>query len=224
MQRFSDTLWLGQLSRNVWIHTTTHVLDGVGYYPANGALVIVGDRTVLIDTGWHDADANAILAAWGRLRKPPVSLALVTHFHSDRVGGSRALMDRGIPVFGNPRTRPLARKLGYPAPRPLHGIEGRAQRLGPLEVFFPGEGHTVDNIVAWIPSERVLLGGCLVKATSASDLGNLADANVDAYPRTLRRLAATYEPRHTIPRHGTIAGNSILHTTKLADAGQPQVR
>src|SRR5271163_3596810 len=70
MRRISTNLWLGQLTPNVWIHTTTHVLPGVGYYPANGAIVIDGKDSLLIDTGWNDADATGILAAWESLRKP----------------------------------------------------------------------------------------------------------------------------------------------------------
>lgn len=216
MQRVSDTLWLGQLTPNVWIHTTTHVLEGVGYYPANGAIVIDGTESLLIDTGWNDADATAILAEWGRLRKPPISRALVTHFHADRLGGIGALTKRGIPAFGNPLTIGLAIDAGHPAPRPLHEVEKHVQRLGTVEVFYPGAGHTIDNVVAWVPSDEVLFAGCLVKSITAPDLGNVADADLGAYPTTIYRLAHTYRPRHVIPGHGTIAGNPIVHTSALA--------
>src|ERR1700757_3587881 len=59
MRRFSDTVWLGQLTPNVWLHTTTYDIsqtfagDAKGdWYPANGAIVVRGDHAVLIDTGW----------------------------------------------------------------------------------------------------------------------------------------------------------------------------
>ncbi len=218
MRRVSDTLWLGQLTPGVWVHTTTHVLDGVGYYPANGAIVIDGNESLLIDTGWSDADADAILAEWTRLRKPPIAKALATHFHSDRVGGIRALRRRGIPTFGNPLTIGLALDAGLPAPRPLHEVEKRVRTLSGVRVFYPGAGHTIDNIVAWIPSAAVLFGGCLVKSTTAPDLGNVADADLGAYPATIRKVEQAYSPRHVIPGHGTIAGNPVSHTRALADA------
>jgi len=216
MRRISTTVWLGQLTPNVWIHTTTHVLDGVGYYPANGAIVIEGDESLLIDTGWSGADATAILAEWVRLRKPRISRALVTHFHYDRTGGIGALSTRGIPANGNPQTIGLALDNGYPVPRPLHDVERTRQRLGTVEVFYPGAGHTIDNIVAWIPSDRVLFGGCLVKSTTAPDLGNVADGDLTAYPATIRRVADTYTPQHVIPGHGTVAGDSLAHTRTMA--------
>jgi len=218
MQRIATNLWLGRLTPNVWVHTTTHVLDGVGYYPANGAIVIDGNESLLIDTGWNAADASTILAEWERLRHPPISKALVTHFHYDRTGGIGALAKRGIPTFGNPLTVGLALDNGYPVPRPLHNLERSRQRLGTVDVFYPGAGHTIDNIVAWIPSDGVLFGGCLVKSTTAPDLGNVADGDLTAYPATIHRVAHTYAPRHVIPGHGTIAGDSISHTKTMAVA------
>ncbi len=218
MRRVSDTLWLGALTPNVWIHTTTEVLTGVGYYPANGAIVLDGDAALLVDTGWSPQYARRILDEWERMRMPAITAALVTHFHGDRTGGIPELSRRGIPAYGNPLTIGLALDNGLPAPRPLHGVEKSARRLGPVEVFYPGEGHTIDNVVAWIPGDRVLFGGCLVKSTTAGDLGYVADANVAGWPATMRSLALAYAPRHVIPGHGTIAGDSLAHTAQLASA------
>jgi metallo-beta-lactamase class B len=218
MRRVSDTLWLGQLSPNVWIHTTTRVLDGVGYYPANGAIVVTPNGAVLIDTGWSASYARAILDAWERMKLPPVTQAVATHFHTDRTGGIDELTRRGVPTYGNPLTIGLAQDNGFPVPRPLHDVEKHRVNLGAVEVFYPGAGHTLDNVVVWVPGDAVLFGGCLVKSTTAPDLGNLDDANVPAWPATMRVLARTYAPRHVIPGHGTIAGDSLAHTAALAKA------
>jgi glyoxylase-like metal-dependent hydrolase (beta-lactamase superfamily II) len=219
MERVSDTLWLGQLAPNVWLHTTTHVLDGVGYYPANGAIVVRGSTALLIDTGWSDADATAILAAWERTGGPPITHAVATHFHDDRTGGIRALAARGIPTFGNPLTIGLALDNGLPPPRPLHDLQKAPQRLGGVELFYPGPAHTIDNVVVWIPDGGVLFGGCMLKATTEDDLGNLGDAVVAAWPASARRVAHRYPAaRHIVPGHGTAAGNALAHTIALADA------
>ncbi len=219
MPRITDTLWLGRLSAHVWMHTTTHVLDGVGFYPANGAIVVHGDEATLIDTGWNDRDATAILAAWERTRQPAIRRALATHFHADRTGGIGALARRGIPTYGNPLTIGLAIDAKVPVPRPLHDVQKRPQRFGGLEVFYPGEGHTLDNVVAWIPSDAVLFGGCLLKSITEDDLGYLGDANVGAYAATTENVARAYpRARHAIPGHGTIAGTPLAHTIALARA------
>lgn len=218
-RRIAWNAWMGQVSPNVWLHTTTHLVDGLGYYPANGAIVVHGGEALLIDTGWNDADAQIILDGWKRLGGAPITRALATHFHRDRVGGIGTLTKRGIPVFGNPLTIGLALDAGLPAPRPLHDVEKHAVRFGGAEVYYPGAGHTLDNVVAWIPSDGILFGGCLVKATTEPDLGNVADGDVPAYPKTLTRVGHTYpKARHVIPGHGTIRGDALAHTLAMANA------
>ena len=54
-----------------------------------------------------------------------------------------------------------------------------------------GEAHTKDNIVTWIPSEHILFGGC--GKILGQCKGNLADANVDAWSETTRRIKAAYK-------------------------------
>jgi glyoxylase-like metal-dependent hydrolase (beta-lactamase superfamily II) len=218
MRRIDETVWLDRLSPNVWLHTTTSPVDGLGYYPANGAIVVDGNEALLIDTGWNAAQTAAILDAWGRLPQPAVARAVVTHFHNDRLGGIDELSKRGIPAFGNPLTIGLARDNGFTAPEPLHDVEKQPQQLGSIEVRYPGPGHTLDNVVVWVPSDGVLFGGCLVKSTTANDLGNLGDANVAAWPASIRAVLRAYAPRHVVPGHGTIAGDAIAHTIGLADA------
>jgi len=220
MRRVSDTVWLAQLTPNVWIHTFTKILDGdTVYYPANGAIVIDGAQATIIDPGWNSAQAAQILDAWKVLDKPPITRALITHFHTDRTGGIPLLESRGIPAFGNPLTIGLAIDNGFPAPKPLHDVEKKPVSMGNVEVFYPGAGHTIDNIVAWVPSDGVLFAGCLIKATTAADLGNVADADIHAYPKTTRNVSARYkQARHTIPGHGTISGDSVGHTIQMAEA------
>lgn len=218
MARIADTVWLAQLTPNVWIHTTTKILDGdTGYYPANGAIVVDGDRSLLVDTGWLPHQTVQILDAWKKLGKPPITQALVTHFHEDRLGGIPALHARAIPAFGNPLSIGLAIDNGFAPPRPLHDLEKLPVTFGNVEAYYPGEGHTIDNIVVWVPNDRVLFGGCLVKSVTATGLGYIADSEIAPWPQTMRTLAAHYQnSAHVIPGHGTIAGNSIAHTLKLA--------
>ncbi len=222
MQRVSDTVWLGQLTPNVWVHTFTKILDGdTGYFPANGAIVVDGAQALAIDPGWNSGQAAEILDAWKRLRKPPITRAIATHFHSDRTGGIPLLRSRGIPAFGNPLSVGLAIDNELPAPKPLHDVQKKPATLGNVEIFYPGEGHTIDNIVAWVPSDRVLFGGCLVKSTTSSNLGFVGDARIGAWPETMRALAMRYPRRlHVIPGHGTVSGDSIAHTLELALKGK----
>ena len=68
-----------------------------------------------------------------------------------------------------------------------------------IESRFLGEAHTKDNIVTWIPSEHILFGGCQVKSLGSAK-GNLADANVDAWSETTRRIKAAYKDAGSLYR------------------------
>ena len=74
-----------------------------------------------------------------------------------------------------------------------------------------------NNIVVWIPSERILFPGCMVKSLSAQDLGNTADADVSEWPRTIDRVIEKFKKASiVIPGHGEHGGRELLvHTREL---------
>jgi metallo-beta-lactamase class B len=95
-------------------------------------------------------------------------------------------------------------------------------RIGPyaFETYYPGEGHTADNIVIWFEREKILYGGCLIKGVDDKNLGYLGDANVKAYAATLRKVQKRCpDPRHIIVSHNDWRDNrSLRHSIKMADA------
>ncbi len=86
-----------------------------------------------------------------------------------------------------------------------------------FSTFYPGEGHTKDNIVVLFGNERIIYGGCFVKSTENNDLGNIADANLKAWPVSIKRLMKKFpHPAYVIPGHFSWASNkSLQHTLKL---------
>lgn len=108
----------------------------------------------------------------------------------------------------------MATSRGVPAPQ--NGFSGEAaltiggQRI--VSRYF-GEAHTKDNIVTWIPSEKILFGGCQVKALG-SEKGNLADANVQAWSHTTRKIKKAYrKAKIVVPGHGNVGGTELLDYT-----------
>ncbi len=76
-----------------------------------------------------------------------------------------------------------------------------------------GAGHTLDNIVTYLPSEKTLFGGCLVKA-KGSGKGNLADADVSAWSGTVSRVRDAFpEVEVIVPGHGECGGLDLLRYT-----------
>jgi metallo-beta-lactamase class B len=209
----AEDIHVRRLAPGVWLHTTLAGAD-FNHYPANGLLIEDGESTLLVDTGWNARHAEQ-LVTWARdTLHRPVRAAVVTHFHEDRTGGVPTLVAAGIPVYGLEETAKLAKERGLPVPP---DTVSSTQTLGPVEVFFPGAGHARDNIVVWHRDSGVLAGGCFVKDGAAKDLGNVADADVAAWPASLERTRQRFpDVRVVVPGHGQPGGPELLtHTQAL---------
>lgn len=219
MRRVSPTLWVAPLADHVWIACFTANLPIIGWYPANGLIIADEQGAVVVDTGWDRAQGSALIKLARELSGMAASRAIVTHFHNDRSGGIEAFRRAGIPVIANPLSCGLARAYGAPEPDPVAGLEKAPQRLGPVELYFPGPGHSPDNITVWHEASATLFGGCLVKSTTSKGLGNLEDAVPDQWDAALGALEQRYPRRKAVvPGHGTIAGDGIGYSRRLLAA------
>lgn len=74
-----------------------------------------------------------------------------------------------------------------------------------------------DRAGGWMPAQRVLHGGCLIKAEVAESLGFVGDADVGHWAEAVRSVARRYpHPVHVIPGHGTPGGPAAMeHTIAL---------
>ena len=213
---------LRQIRDGVWVHVSTQNVGGT-IYPSNGLIVRDGDGLLLVDTAWGTEGTIALLAAIETEIGLPVRRALSTHFHDDRVGGVDALRAAGVPTFATPRTRRLAEAEHNEVPaRALDGLSepGDAVRLGPVEVFYPGAGHAPDNLVVYVPQGRVLFGGCAIHERSRQSAGNVADADLEAWPVSVQRVQERYPDADVVvPGHGIPGGRELLdHTIAIVRA------
>ncbi len=205
---------LRQIGRDVWVHVSTWRFDDGTTYPSNGLIVRDGDGLLLVDPAWGAEATAALLDAIDTEIGLPVRRAVVTHFHDDRVAGADVLAARGIEVFGTPLTRRLAAAAGNVVPAfSLVGLAtpGSAVRVGSVEVFYPGAGHSPDNLVVYVPAGNVLFGGCAVHEASRETVGNVADADLSSWPVALRRVRDRYrEAEVVVPGHGVPGGPELL--------------
>ena len=168
----------------------------------------------VFDTPPNDT-ASLQLINWIETKlKAKVKAIVVNHFHGDCLGGLNAFHQRGIPSYANQLTIELAMANGYAVPQ--NGFNGVLNlKIGgkTVENRFLGEGHSKDNIVSYVPSERVLFGGCMVKESDAGK-GHLADANLGDWPKTVAKVKAQYpDARFVIPGHGKWGGKELLDYT-----------
>ena len=88
-------------------------------YLSNGLIVRDGDELLLIDTAWGAKNTAALLAEIEKQIGLPVTRAVSTHFHDDRVGGVDVLRAAGVATYASPSTRRLAEAEGTRFPRIL---------------------------------------------------------------------------------------------------------
>lgn len=202
-----------RLRTGFWVHESQDALA----VPANGMIARTREGLLLIDTTWSDALAERLVDWAEKNLADRVVKAIVTHSHPDRAGGIAALKRRGIPVLALDLT--IARLRAGPAkPAPdllMAAAPGAVYASGPeFEVFYPGPGHAPDNLVVWFPKQQILFGGCLVKAETAPDLGNVADADLRSWPAAMEALRARYPSAVTVvPGHGPVGGPQALART-----------
>jgi metallo-beta-lactamase class B len=77
--------------------------------------------------------------------------------------------------------------------------------------------HCPFTIDHWFNKEKILYGGCFVKSTETQSLGNVADANVNQWPRSIKNVMQQFKkPAYVIPGHLDWKNNeSLAHTLKL---------
>ncbi len=221
----TDGVTLRPLRPGVWVHTSWHTFADGTRVPANGLVVRDGDGLLLVDSAWGEDATAALLDSIATRIGLPVRRAVATHFHDDRVSGADVLRARGVEVFATPLTRRLAATEGNTVPSSaLGGLDspGDAVRLGSVEVFYPGPGHAVDNVVVYVPAAGVLFGGCAVHEATRQGPGNTADADLDAWPSSLRRVRSRYpDATLVVPGHGAVGGPGLLdHSIAVVEAAQ----
>ena len=207
----------------MWTHTATREIGDGCVFPSNGLVVRDGDGLLLVDAAWGGENTAALLAATEDQIGLPVRRAASTHSHDGRTGGVTTLAAAGVVTFAMPLTRQLARAEGGEVPaRALDGLgaPGDAVRFGPVEVFYPGPGHAPDNVVVYVPGAHVLFGGCAVHEAARQSAGNVADAELGAWPAPVRRVRAPYpEAEVVVPGHGVPGGPGLLdHTVAVVGA------
>lgn len=212
-------LQVRRIAPDVFVHTSYRRYPGTAApVPSNGLIISTSKGALLIDTAWDPEQTLELLRWVADSLHQRVRLVIISHAHEDRLGGLAVLRANKINVYSTPLTAKRAAKLPFgtptPAIKPYTVIRAGRTRL---ELFSPGPGHAPDNLVAWLPKQQVLFGGCLVKEAAAPNLGNIDEADLKTWPATLRTVEARYpNARIVVPGHGQWGGTMLLtHTLNL---------
>jgi metallo-beta-lactamase class B len=214
----SENLELIQLSPRSYIHVSWAESPAYGRYSSNGFIYVIGKEAILFDTPVTEK-VTAELTGWidGGL-KVKISAFVANHWHEDCMGGLNVIKGLGIPSYAHEKTIAITKAKGLPVPERFF-TGSLTLRLGKEEVHcrYLGPGHTVDNIVVWFPSERILFAGCMAKEMKSRSLGNIIDADIAGWPSTVKKALDEYPLAEiVIPGHGAYGGRELLkHTLEL---------
>ncbi len=216
--RISNDIFVQPIAEGVWVHTTYYNLPEYGRCPANGLVVVDGQEALLIDLPWTDEQTAALFDWIARSQGAAVKTVVPTHFHQDCMGGLAEAHRRKATSYALDKTIEIARQQHLPVPQIPYHYRTMVRGGGTVALAtYYGAGHTTDNVVAWLPKQGILFGGCLIKSLDAQSLGNTKDGDLAAYPTTLRKVQVAY--RHAkivVPGHGDWGSPELIeHTLKL---------
>jgi metallo-beta-lactamase class B len=216
----SSDLKLVRISDHAFLHVTFTNSAASGRYSSNGLVFISNGEALLFDTPTSDSLTMSLVSFLQDSMKLKITGFVPNHFHEDCMGGLGYIHKAGIASYAGEKTIAMAKKNGLPVPE--YGFKDSLRlKVGNESVlcYYPGPAHTQDNIVVWIPSEKVLFAGCMCKSGDAVNLGNLADANMEEYGKTIGKVIKKFSSAEiVIPGHGDIGNfKLLLHTKELAD-------
>ena len=215
----SGRLEITPLTGDYYIFTTYRLLNG-DPFPANGLYLVTNAGVVMSDTPWDTTQFQPLLDTIKVRHNASVVMCIATHSHDDRTGGLEFLKRKGVKTYTSRATDEISKAKGNKRAAFLFE-QDKVFTVGnySFQTFYGGPGHTKDNIVVWFEEDRILYGGCLVKSTEATDLGYTAEADLVAWPTTIRNIKKKcLRPRYVIPGHQDWKNNNALdHTLMLLD-------
>lgn len=211
-------LKISHLTGDFYIYTTYNTYEG-SKIPANGMYLVTENGVALFDTPWDTTQYQPLLDSIKLKHNKDATICIATHWHSDRTDGLEYYKQKGIKTYTTKLTDDLSKKNNKK--RAEYLIEkDTIFNIGQysFETYYPGQGHTEDNIVLWFNKEKVLYGGCLIKGAEAKNLGYLGDGNVFEYETTLKNVQKKYpDPQYVIVSHHNWNNiNSLKHSIKMA--------
>ena len=216
--KVSKNIELIKISDKAYVHVSFMDMPNYGRISANGLILINGNEAFLFDSPWTDSITMDLFSWITDSMKLKIVGFIPNHWHVDCMGGLGFLQKQKIESYANQMTIDIAKSKNLPVP--LHGFKDSLQlQLGDIMIncYYLGAAHSLDNIVVWIPEEQILFAGCMVKSLDSKNLGNTADGDVIAYPKTIDKLINKFPlAKIVIPGHGQFGGLDLIkHTREL---------
>lgn len=214
--KINSSLELLKLSENAYVHISYDRLSDKGLYSSNGLIFINGDEAFLFDMPTNDSITKLLVDYITESFKVKIVGFAPNHWHKDCMGSLSYLKEKKIRSYASIKSMEMAKEKELPLPK-IWFVDSLNIEVGDkiVQLYYLGGAYTNDNIVAWIPSEHILFGGCMVRPINAEGKGKITDANLIAWSMTIDKIINKFsEARIVIPEHGAIGSIDLLYFTK----------
>lgn len=210
-------LEIKELKNGIFVYTTYKDFKG-SPFPSNSMYLVAQEGIVLLDTPWDSTQFQPLMdSLWQKHKKKPIA-CIVSHFHDDRTAGLDFLKSKGVPTYSSVYTAELGKKYGEKLAQ-YRFYSDTVFTFGEHKIatYYPGEGHTPDNILLYIEKDKVLFGACFMKSCESKGLGNLEHANVKEWKISIEKSIKKYKKcSYFVPGHQAWSKtNALIHTKKL---------
>ncbi len=217
LNSFSQELKIEKVTCNFYVYTTFNLYKGE-LVSANAMYVLTSEGAILFDTPWDSTQYEPLIDSIWIRHHQKIIMVIGTHSHNDRSAGFSFFQKKGIATYAIALTDSFLVK-DHHAPSTNILQPDQKFNIGneSFEVYFPGAGHTLDNIVAWFPKEKLLYGGCFIKSAEATDLGYIKESDTKEWPKSIERIKKKFgKPAYVISGHDDWHDASSLdHTLQL---------
>ena len=214
-----------QVSPSVWYVQGVSALGSTANqnFISNAGFVVTPAGVVVIDALGSPALASRLLGEIRKVTPKPVTHVIVTHYHADHIYGLQTLRQHGAKVIahrsaGEYLSSDLARQrlensrremapwvnaetVLVPPDQALDGDLNLNVGSTSFVIRHVGPAHTPEDLVVYVPSEKVLFAGDLVFRNRVPFVGQ---ADSKRWIRSLETLLA-FDASTIIPGHGPVS-------------------
>ena len=194
-----------KIAEGVYVHT---------YDNSNGIIFVNNGEAIIVSTPPSDYATLKLINWTEETLKAKIIGYVIDMWHPDGMEGLDVVQKLGIKSYSSELTRTIAKEKGLPVPD--IGFDSKLELKAGNEKLicrYFGPTHTSDGIVIWLPEEKILFGGNGVRNYNGW-VGNIADANLDEWSKTIEKVKNEYgTAKIIIPGHGKYGGPELLDYT-----------
>jgi metallo-beta-lactamase class B len=182
-------------------------------------IVINKGKAALFDTPMSDSLTRKLVHF--------IEYFVPNHWHDDCTEGIDILDSIGAKIISSEKTKEISKEkkiiTAYKTFTDTMTIDLSGKKI---LLNYLGEAHSTDNIVVWIADEKILFGGCMIKAMESNAKGNVADANLVEWPKTLKKVKKKFgKAKIIIPGHGNYGNSDLInHSIKIISYDPKEIK